>query len=239
MIHFKGKADGAVLGSASRVELDGVLTLDTDRQMLTALKCQVKEKRTPGPVRPGADASVEITWSQTVAEDVSIPAELQESLFERPLILQTPWSLSLHHSPEWHVFNQTDSVIMLRQIRNGTLVSQCNISAGVVMPSGQHTLDADFRSDVEKAIQPRDGRIIAEDTVRGDDEWRIRHVQASGNVTDVELVWDYYLCTAASGNQFSLLFSHSANDSKPFGDEADRFLSSLTLARRRPVLPFR
>ena len=105
------------------------------------------------------------------------------------------------------------------------------------MPPGQHTPDPDFRSDVEKAIQPRDGRIITEDTVRGDDEWRIRHVQASGNVTDVELVWDYYLCTAASGHQFSLLFSHSANDSKPFGDEADQFLSSLSLARRRPPGP--
>ncbi|MCH2210463.1 MAG: hypothetical protein MK110_04125 [Fuerstiella sp.] len=239
LIHITGKADGASLGSASSVEFDGTLTFDVVSRMLTEFKCQMKEKRTPGPVRPGADASVEIVWSQTVAEDVPIPLDLPESLFERPLVLKTPWNLSLNHSSEWHVFNQTDSVIMLRQIRNGALVSQCNISAAVVMPPGQHTPDPDFRSDVEKAIRSRAGRIVAENTVRSVNEWRIRHVQAAGNVNDVELVWDYYLCTSASGHQFSLLFSHSAKDIKSFGDEAERLLSSLSLVRQRPALPFR
>ena len=238
-IYFVGTARGAVLGSASAVELVGTLKLDTNSRLVTELKCEMKEKRSAGPISPGLNASVSIDWTQTVVDARKIPSEIDESWFDHPLSLKTPWRLIFHHSKEWHIFNQTSQVIMLRQIRDGALISQCNISAGVAMPPGQHTPDADFRSDVESAIRARGGQIVGEDTVRTDNEWRIRHVQASGNISDLEIVWDYYLCTAASGDQFSLLFSHSANDTKSFGDEPDRLLSSLSLARRRPALPFR
>jgi len=238
-IYFQGKADGAVLGSASSVELTGMLTLNTSSRMLTKLSCQMKEKRSPGPVSPGLDVSVNVVWSQSMAKSAKLPRELDESLFSRPLVLQTPWRLAFSHSLEWHVFNQTDGVIMLRHIRDGALIAQCNISAGVVMPAGQHTPDADFRSDVEMAIQTRSGQVTAEETVRDDKQWRMRHLRASGSVNDVDIVWDYCLCTASSGEQFSLMFSHSESDQEAFGDESTQLLNSLSLARRRPALPFR
>ena len=237
LIHFIGKAEGAVHGSTSAVELTGTLTLNTRSRLLTELKCQMKEKRSAGPVSAGLDASVNIVWTQSIIDMAKIPTVFNETLFDRPLALQTPWRLSFHHSPEWHIFNQTSRVLMLRQIRNGALISQCNVSAGVVMPPGQHTPDPDFRGDVETAIHPRAGQIIAEDTIRTDNEWRIRHIQALGSISDVEIIWDYYLCTAASGDQFSLLFSHSTKNTKSFADEPNRLLSSFSLARRRPVLP--
>lgn len=238
-IQFTGKADGAILGSASSVELSGTLTLDTNSQLLTRMVCQMKEKRSPGPVSPGIDVTVNINWKQTSTEDSALPEQHDGSLFERPLALQTPWRLIFQHSPEWHVFNRTDRVIMLRQIRDGALISQCNISAGVTLPPGQHTPDPDFRSDVEAAVKDQAGNVVAEDTVRDDGQWRIRHVQTSGSVKDVKIIRDYYLCTAASGDQFSMMFSHSEADSEAFGDESRRLLGSLTLARKRPALPFR
>ena len=238
-IYFQGEADGAVLGSASSVELTGMLTFDTKSRMLTRLSCQMKEKRSPGPVSPGLDVSVNVSWTQSLTATAKVPQELDESLFSQPLALQTPWRLVFSHSSEWHVFNQTEGVIMLRQIRNGALISQCNISAGVLMPPGQYTPDADFRSDVETAILTRSGQVTSEETVRDDGQWRMRNVRASGSVNNVEIIWDYYLCAAASGEQFSLMFSHSATDNESFGDESTQLLNSLSLARRRPALPFR
>lgn len=238
-IYFQGEADGAVLGSASSVEITGMLTLDTKNRMLTRLSCQMKERRSPGPVSPGLDVSVNVSWTQSIAATANVPRHLEESLFSRPLTLQTPWRLVFSHNAEWHVFNQTESVIMLRQIRNGALISQCNISAGVLMPPGQYTPDADFRSDVETAIFPRSGHVTSEETVRDDKQWRMRHVRASGRVSDVEIIWDYYLCAAASGEQFSLMFSHSATDNELFGDESTQLLNSLSLGRHPPALPFR
>ena len=238
-IQFNGRADGAVVGSASTVELVGTLKVNVESQLLVELKCQLKEKRSTGPVSPGLDALVNVTWTQSLADRVKIPTELNNALFDKPLVLETPWRLVFHHSHEWHIFNQNDQVIMLRQIRDGVLVSQCNVSTGVMMPPGQHTSDPDFRSDVKTAIRSRNGQIISEDTIRNDEKWRIRHIQASGRISDLEIIWDYYLCTAATGDQYSLMFSHSAGDTTEFGDEANQLLRSLSLVQLPSALPFR
>ncbi len=238
-IAFTGTASGAALGSASSVELKGTLKLNQDTRLLTELRAQMKEKRSAGPVSPGIDATVDIGWSQTAIENSKLPQELDESVFGRSLSLRTPWRLMVEHSPEWHIFNQTERVIMLRQMRDGALISQCNISIGNAMPPGQHTPDPDFRSDVEADLQSQGGRIITEKTLRDDGKWRIRHVQSSAMAGEAEIIRDHYLCTAASGEQFSLMFSHSTTDSEAFGDESQQILSTLALARRRPALPFR
>ena len=238
-IQFAGSGDGAVFGSACAVELAGSLTLNTNSRLVTEFRCQLKEKQSVGPVRPGLDAVVDVVWSQAEIDGANIPTDLNERLFDRPLALQTPWRLVFNHSREWHVFNQNDRLVKLRQVRDGDLIAQCYISPGVVMPPGQHTSDVDFRSDVQTAISARSGTVISEVTTRDDGQWRIRHVQASGSVGETEIVWDYYLCTAASGDQFSLMFSHSKGDNDAFGDEPHQILSSLVLPPRRAALPFR
>jgi len=237
-IRFSGEAQGAVVGSAGSVKLTGTLTLNKQQQFITKLNCQIHEKRSAGPVSPGLDAQIDVQWTQGIKDAPRLPRELDASLFDKLFVLPTPWRLQLSHSDEWHLFNKTDSVIMLRQVRNGALISQCNISPGVVMPPGQHTTDADFTADVARAIEAGNGTIAEEDTIRHDKQWRVRRISTVGSVSDVAIHQDYYLCTAGSGEQFSLMFSHSEADSKEFGAEPDRWLSSLKLASRRPALPF-
>jgi len=238
-VGFEGTASGAVAGSAGSVSLKGTLVLDVVSQLVTSLNCDITEKRSAGPVSPGLDVNVDLEWSQAVTDSTELPVEMDESLFAKRFRLPTPWRIEFSHSSDWHVFNQTDSVMMLRQIRDGALISQCNISKGVVMPPGQHTSDADFLADINADIPAGGGSVIAEETIRDDNRWRVRHVQTRGSISDVEIIRDCYLCSAASGEQFSLMFSHSAGDDKVFGDEADSWLNSLRLTRRRPALPFR
>ena len=240
-VRFVGMAEGALLGSSSSVNFEGTMSFDRDQRQVTSLDCRLVEERTAGPVSPGIHADVKIAWTQKgVPDPGELPAEIDEEKFKRPLALRTPWRLALAHSRDWHVFNQTERVLMLRQIRSGALVSQCNISAGVVVKPGDHTPDADFRADVEDVIRLRDGRILREETIRDDKVWRIRHVQATATASDeIEIIQDHYLCTATSGEQFSMLFSHARTDDDAFGDEPTRFLDSLSVAGRRPALPFR
>ena len=239
-ISFTGSAEGAALGSASSVLLTGSLVFDRREQLIQMLECRLTEKRSPGPVSPGIAATVEVQWTQSPDEsEVALPSEADPGTFEQPLVLTTPWRLILRHSREWHLFNQTERVLMLRQIRFGALVSQCNISAGVIVPPGEHTPDAEFRSDVEKAVSSRGGFVIKEETLREDNLWRVRRVQAKATTGQLEITWDYFLCASASGEQYSIVFSHSTEDAEAFGDEPTRLLGSLSLARRRPALPFR
>ncbi|MCA9047469.1 MAG: hypothetical protein KDA89_01995 [Planctomycetaceae bacterium] len=241
VVAFSGQIKGAIRGSAAEISVTGEFSVDRNTGLIRQLKATQTEKRTPGPVSPGMDVTAVIQWTQQPAEpDSDFPATLPEELppaGRQLLALQTPLRLQFMHSREWFLFHETPTVLMMRQLRGGNLISQCNISSGVTVPAGEHTPDEEFRADVTESVAERKGRVTAEDTARDDDQWRIRHVQAVGDADGREIIWDYYLCSAGSGEQFSLVFSHFREDDEAFADEADRLLSTLQLAARRPNLP--
>jgi hypothetical protein len=243
VVSLSGKISGAVQGSTSEVSFSGQVKINRAEAIVESLTATQKEKRSPGPVSPGLDVTVSIHWQQRLdkqsplaglAAPDELPSEQQQHLY-----LQTPLKLQLRHSREWYLFHETSSVLMLRQLRDGNLVSQCNISSTVIVPPGQHTPDSEFLADVRTSVLERKGAVQDGETVRDDGSWRIRHIRARGDATGKVIIWDYYLCTAATGEQFSIVFSHAQEDEKAFGEEAVKLLSTLQIARNRPALPFR
>jgi hypothetical protein len=172
------------------------------------------------------------------------------------MTLVTPWQLLLLHDRDWHVFQQTAELMVLRRVSNGALIAQCNLSRGPQQPPGQYSSQEEFLADVERRISERGGQIensIVHADING---WRIHHVRAMGKVPvdepqgeksrelpqgavpkgakDRKVLWDYYLCSAQTGEQYSLVFSHLEEDSASFGDVADQMLRTLTLRAPRP-----
>lgn len=235
VVFFTGKISGAVHGSAANVGYSGELTLDRKRGIVTSFRGQQKEKRTPGPVSPGLNITANIRWEQVESKrQVETPTKAPNNppAEKLQLVFQTPLKLQLRHSREWHIFHETPAVTMLRQLRNGSLVSQCNISAAITVPPKQHTPDKEFRKDVDSSVSERKGTIVTENTIRDDSQWRIRHVAAIGDASGDVIKWDYYLCSAASGEQFSIVFSHSESDDVEFGEEAQTLLSTLKVVNK-------
>lgn len=242
VIQFTGNISGAVRGSAANVAYSGELNFDRELGLITSFLGQQKEKRTPGPVSPGLNVTADIQWTTNKAttelpEQADVPDVVPSK--QLALVLQTPLRLQIQHSREWYIFHETPNLLMMRQLRDGRLISQCNINAGVTVAPGQHSTDKEFRNDVTESIKEQNGNIISEDTIRDDNQWRIRHVRASSNNSEKSVVWDHYLCSANSGEQFSLVFSHSEAENKLFTGESERILKSLHLAQKRPSLPFR
>ncbi|MEZ6062679.1 MAG: hypothetical protein R3C19_20235 [Planctomycetaceae bacterium] len=254
-VTFEGSASGAVVGSASKINVSGKLTFDRRTGLITSYAATHVEERSAGPISPGLQVTVDVNWTQRVAEspadepsadetpaDTELAADFGDSEptpAELSLQIQTPWKLQFQHSREWHVFNQTSTLLLLRQIRNGNLIAQCNLSPGVSVAPGQAADDRQFATDVSQALSSRDGQIVDQSTVRDDAAWRIRQVRAIGKASDQTINYDYYLCSAKTGEQFSFVFSYSDADAEAFGDEGSRILETLALLRRRPALPFR
>ncbi|MEQ9409060.1 MAG: hypothetical protein RIK87_15090 [Fuerstiella sp.] len=242
VVSFSGKVRGAVQGSSSDVSFSGDLTIDRRQRTISSLNVVQQEKRSPGPVSPGLDVTVTVRWQQQPLDGeppVDALEETAPTMRQQLLFLQTPLKLQLQHSREWHLFHETPAVLMLRQLRDGHLISQCNISAAVTVPPGQHTADREFLADVTEAVRERKGRVLSEETVREDPQWRIRRIRAIGEADANVILWDYFLCSAATGEQYSIVFSHSRNDDQLFGDEANRILATLQVRKPRAALPFR
>lgn len=51
------------------------------------------------------------------------------------------------------------------------------------------------------------------------------------------IVWHYYLCTARTGEQFSMVFSHAAEDAADFSGVPEQFLSRMSIRSARPTTP--
>jgi len=267
MVKFSCEAAGAITGSASEVKCAGTLLLDRHSGLLRSLVAVLEEKRSPGPISPGLDVKGEVQWTQEAvsggAESAAdLPQDLPESGADSRLLLltlSTPWRLLLVHDRDWHVFQQTPELMLLRRITSGALIAQCNLSRGPQQEPGQHSSQEEFLADVERRVRERSGEIRSSQVRANVNGWRIHHVRALGRVAAADeasqtaavssggtsarttgtrtVFWDYYLCTAQAGDQYSLVFSHLEEDAAVFGDAAERMLSTLTLRTARPRVP--
>lgn len=240
IIEFQCQGSGAVTGSPTEVQVSGEMTFDRQSRILRKLKATLKEKRSSGTVSPGLDILAEIEWTQSEAKDASgLPESIPSSNPDRRqllLTLVTPWRILMLHDRSWYVFHETNDMVMLRMLNAGSLVAQCNISSAPLLSPGSFTPEDKFLEEVQKSVNERGGAITGSNVTTDRNGWRIHHVQAKGEASKKELIWDYYLCAAANGEQISLVFSHAAEDSKLFDGQADQFLSSLTNRPSRPKI---
>jgi hypothetical protein len=120
--------------------------------------------------------------------------------------------------------------MMMRKVVNGSLVGQCNLRTAPQMAAGGFTTEDAFLSEIEPAVVQRSGTIRLSKVTKLESGWRQHHIQATGKVKssvpsaaasqtaspgavsptakEETIIWDYYLCTATTGEQFSLVFSH-------------------------------
>lgn len=233
VIGFEAKAAGAVSGSASSVSISGELSVDRRTGLITAFRATMREERTPGTVSPGLDVTAEIGWTQQQLEDGADMPEKMPGESPEPeqllLTLSTPWRLLMLHSRDWHVFHETTDLVMLRMLQEGRLIGQCNISPSVRVPAGTSTEPAKFQAEVQAALVTRKGKLLDEPTATEVNGWRIQRIRATSATDTKTILWDYYLCTLKSGEQFSMIFSHATTDDAIFAGAPEKILSTLTL----------
>ena len=146
----------------------------------------------------------------------------------------TPWRLVLLHDRRWHVFQESAELVILRMLTNGALTAQCNLAAAPRMPAGRFTEEGKFLAEIEEKIGPWKGGIVAAEVESDRRGWRVHRVRAEAEVQSAAagaalgggaggdpvtstasatgpgkratqtIVWQYFLCTAKSGEQFSL-----------------------------------
>ena len=243
IMEFEGTAEGAVIGSATKVTIKGELVYDRTGRFIRSFNAVQSEKRQPGPFSPGLNVKATIEWKQTLLPAVSnLAATMPENVpDERQLLLTlaTPGRVLMLHNRDWHVFHETAEMVMLRMSHDGGLVAQCNISPSPAVPAGEYTSEQEYLAEVQSALTERKGAIKSSkihDDING---WRIHHVRAMGKANEKALIWDYFLCSAKSGQQLSMIFSYTEEDEKIVAGSPEQMLGTLTIrpSRSKIALP--
>ena len=240
VILFECRGTGAITGSATEIELTGEFVFDRKNRMTRSLRATLAEKREPGTVSPGLKVTAQIEWTQEIVYSASsLPETMGQSIpDERQLLLTlvTPWRVLLLHNRDWYIFHETSEMVMLRMLHEGSLVAQCNLASAPLMSPGKFTEESEYITEVEQVLSGRGGRIRNSKVIHDQSGWRIHHILAVGEANSKVLLWDYYLCTAKSGEQISLVYSHAEEDEKVFSGVAEQMLSSLTIRSTRPKI---
>jgi len=243
VVEFEGQAKGAVTGSSTKVTLTGELTFDRTRHFIRTLKAVQSEKREAGPFSPGLDVTAKIEWTQRLvdekdpAADSAVAESMREQLPDEGqllLTLATPWRVLMLHNRKWHVFHETPEMVMLRMLHEGALVAQCNLAPAATVRAGDATSEQEYLAEIQEALEERKGLVKSSKIHPDINGWRVHHVRAVGKANSKALIWDYFLCTAKTGEQISLIFSFAEEDQNLVAGSPEQMLGTLTLRPARP-----
>ena len=247
VIQIAGSVEGATLGAFANIEIDGQLAWDHKAGHIRQAKITQTEKRTVGAVSPGMNVTATIYVDRQISgvqgglTDSAVDAiPISPEAEQLALAFECPWNLTFACDRDWHVFHQTKDVAVLRYLRNGSLIAQCNVSPVPQAAAGSHTPEPQFQSDIQTALGDQFRRIEkAEEIPTTDGRWLYR-VTATGVARDLPMHWFYYLCAAPDGRQVAFVYAVESRLVEQFGGQdiaqvrGLRFLPTTTAARTEP-----
>lgn len=150
------------------------------------------------------------------------------------LTLATPDRVMLLHNRDWHVFHETAEMVMLRMVHDGSLVAQCNISPS--LPSRLENSRRKTNTSPKSTPRRRNVREwwTAQKSMTTSTAGGFIMFGLMGKAGDKPLIWDYFLCTAKSGQQISFIFSYAEEDRKLVAGSPEQMLGTLTVRSNRP-----
>lgn len=234
-IRFTGQAKGAVQGTPSEVTLSGSIDYDIKQQCITSAELTQTEKRAVGAVTPGLDVSARLRILRKPAQvpgrvndprvvDLALNAPPESALHLR---FESPWNLSLLHSRDWHLFQQTPQVAIFRLLDQGLFVAQCNLSPIPSAKPGERTSPETFQSDIRQSLGANLKVLGAGETIPSKEGYSTYRITAQGAIGDRPLTWIYYLLADPSGRQASVLFSVDTPLVEKLADRDRQLVNSL------------
>lgn len=226
VIQISGGVEGATLGAFANITVEGQIAWDRKAGHIRQAKITQTEKRTVGAVSPGMNVTATVYVDRQISgvkgglTDSAIDAiPISPEADQLVLAFSCPWKLTFGCDRDWHVFHQTKDVAVLRYLRNGSLIAQCNVSPVPPAAAGSHTSEPQFQSDIQTALGSQFRKIEkAEQIPTTDGRWLYR-VTATGVARDVPMHWFYYLCAAPDGRQVAFVYAVESKLVEQFGGQ--------------------
>lgn len=239
-VQIQGSVEGAIQGATTKIELSGFYLFDIDRNYLRSVELKQTEERGVGAVSPGMDvvATVKLDRSPTtesgqVTEAAAEKIPLEPEPEQLQLVLQLPWNATVSHTRDWHVFQRTPHLTVLRYLKGGSLIAQCNLSPLAEPKDGQPLTESAFRELVKKGLGDNLKSIASSHSIPTETKLQLHRIVAKGESQKIDMTWHYYL--ASSQGRQMLFFVAFESDLKEQLGEADLKLVK-TLEMQQPKL---
>lgn len=213
-VQFQGEIEGATVGAATTIKLDGRYQFDLKCNAITHAALKQTEKRSAGSVNPGMDVTAEVVVDRIPAANPgpltarrADQVPLEPTAEQLRLRLHTRWDAALLLDRDWHVFHQSGEQAILRLLDKGSLIAQCNVARIAAANPGNHTSERDFSQDIARSLGEKLKEIGTPERLDADKGWFLCKVTAKGEANDTPIRWIYYLSAAPDGRQATFVFT--------------------------------
>jgi hypothetical protein len=207
---ISGTSNGIDQGAMVKMTVNAVGKVDLQSKRLTALTWTQKDERDQGPVSPASTVEATTTMvRQSIAPPaslsdvalVSVPADAPPALLTQLECRDAKGRFSFLYNRDWVITSQTDAHVVLRLMDNGDFVAQATITPWTPAEKGKHLTPDAFRDAMNDTPGwLPDKELQAAEAPSPDDRW-IYRISALGKMDDVDVLQNFYLMAAPSGEQ--------------------------------------
>lgn len=235
-IEVRGTVHGAIGGVATEIEVKARLQFDRQKELVTRMELLTKEKRAIGHVGPGVDAVSKLRLqrlplqtdgrlTKAIVDTVAFPPEQELTQLEFEAVNKLHRTI---HDRNWHVTGDQPSVTILRLLRRGELIAQCNITPQSARVEGTPTDLESYRDRVHANLGDRFIQFV-ESSQEKDGDRTVSRVVADGKVDELPIRWIYYLIRGEGDAMLSVSFTVEADLIESFGDSDRQLVERIAL----------
>ena len=242
-VELSGSVEGPVNDTKTRIELKGKYRFDLRTKRIDWLAMLTKEDRGISRVAVGFDIAVrfqmtivpqstppELADEQLAGLKVEPTPDLAELRCESP---QGGWQIT--HDRQWYLNSNDRENGMLKLVRQGAVVCQCNIASLPQREPDKLVSLEEYQDEVRRALGDNFGQFVEAKQSIDSAKHRVLRVVVNGVVrgksADLPICWVYYHVADEEGRQVALTFTIEQELLERFA-EADRaIVGSLQLVK--------
>lgn len=240
LIHVSGHLKGEIDDVVTELDVAGSLQMDRKLNRITAVRININQETDPGQVAPGFQGQIKLDMRiKTIAAsehltrdklaDVMTGNKIKQSFLLKPQ--GAPFSVI--HSPNWRVIASEEEAAVLRYIRDGNLLAQCNMVQLPNRPADNPLPLNAFEAEVKKMIQSSDSLTIkSSNTAETANGYPALRVVVEGFESGVPIRWLYYHISNQDGIALTCVFTLEKQIAEQFGKADQTFVNRVQLLTR-------
>ncbi len=234
-----GKAAGIDMGALVKSDIEATARFDLDAKRLVFLEWTQTDERDQGPVSPAASVRTTTTLERKGIEQP--PGLSDVALVSVPSDKEPPAPLThveyhdalgrfdLTHTRDWQTVAQTKEHLVLRLMDRGDFVAQVTLTPWTEATKGTHLSPEEFKAAMNETPgwEPTQ-ELQAGEVPSGGDRWVYR-LSVLGKMEGVNVLQNFYLVAAPSGQQLVLAFTMTPKQAEKLGARDLALVGSLEL----------
>lgn len=231
-----GTATGVEAGALVKLTVEAAGTFDAKAKRVTKVTWKQTAERDMGPVSPASTLSVNITLTRKA---IDRPKELDDVALVSVPSGEVPGPMTnlehrdakgrfaLVHTRDWHLTGVTDEHTVLRLMDRGDYVAQVTVTPWTKAKKGEHLPAAEFKTAMDKTTGWRPEKELQSGEVPAEGGRWVYRYSVTGELNGVEVLQNFFLVAAPTGEQVVLAFTLSPKSAEKLGARDLSFAASI------------